>query len=144
MIQLSFTKKSSLYISKINVRAKKIDNIKLKFFGIIIICFLIDNKNKKSRLFKKTFLLADISMNITLEISFLILNNIKINFTNRELIWRFYIIADNLLTTRQMELIRKKKFTITAFDFNDAIFIVYIVFLINCNLGLKVDPFFEA
>lgn len=83
-------------------------------------------------------------MNIALEISFLILNNIKINFTNREVIWRFYIIADILLTTRQIELIGKKKFIITALDFNDAIFIIYIVFLIGCNLGLEVDPFFEA
>lgn len=37
---------------------------------------IIDNKDEKSHFFKKTFLFADISMDITLKMFFLTLSNI--------------------------------------------------------------------
>lgn len=60
---------------------QKIDGNKLKIFRMVNF-FLIDNKNKKSRFFEKISLLANININITLGIPFLILSNIKINFIN--------------------------------------------------------------
>lgn len=61
---------------------QKIDNYRLKTCEIVIVFFSIDNKNRKSCFFEKTFLLTDISIYITFEIAFLIMSNIKINFNN--------------------------------------------------------------
>lgn len=54
---------------------------RLKIFEIII-AFLIDNKDEKSCFLKKIFLFADIAIDITFEIFFLVWSNIKINFIN--------------------------------------------------------------
>lgn len=45
-------------------------------FGMVIASFLVDDKNRKSHFFEKTFLLADINMNIVFGISFLTLSNV--------------------------------------------------------------------
>lgn len=52
---------------------------------MIITSFLVDNKDMKSQIFEKTFLLADISINVVFEIFFFILYNIKIDFNNQKL-----------------------------------------------------------
>lgn len=40
----------------------------------------MDSKDKKFWFFEKTFLLADMSMNVAFEMFFFILNNIEVNF----------------------------------------------------------------
>ena len=57
------------------------DNNKLDSFGIVIASFLV-KKKKNSCLFKTTFILADLVMNIALRIFFFTLSNIRINFIN--------------------------------------------------------------
>lgn len=52
---------------------------------MVIILFSIDNKDGKSYLVKKTFLLANMSMDIAFEMSFLTLSNIQIIFNDQEL-----------------------------------------------------------
>lgn len=47
----------------------------------------MDNKAYKPRYFKKTFLLANISIDIVLRMSFLTLSNIEINFLVQKLNW---------------------------------------------------------
>lgn len=49
-------------------------------FDMVIASFLIDDKDKKSYFFKKIFLLANININITIRMLFLILSNIQNNF----------------------------------------------------------------
>lgn len=44
--------------------AQKIDNSRLNTYGREIALFQIDDKEKKSRFFKKTFSSADMNMNI--------------------------------------------------------------------------------
>lgn len=85
MIWSSFTKKLGFCIQKTKVNAQKIDDSPLEIFGIVIASFIINDKDKNFRFFEETFLLADISMNITFEMFFLILKNIQINFNNRKL-----------------------------------------------------------
>lgn len=75
------TKKLNLIIKKTNVEAQKIHKIILKIFEIVIIAFLIHDKAKKICFFEETFLLTDISIKITLKISFLTLSNTNIHFT---------------------------------------------------------------
>lgn len=68
-----------------NVGTQKINGSQLEIFGIIVSSFLIDDKDEKSPVFETTFLLVDISIDITFEMPFLNLNNIWINFNNWEL-----------------------------------------------------------
>lgn len=80
--------------------------------------------------FKKTFLLADISIDITFGMLFLTLSNAKINSNNQELKWRLYTAAKALSTIKQVELIEKKKFVATALDPKNKIFIIHVVSLV--------------
>lgn len=81
-MQSSFVRKLGLGICKTDVGAQKIDNRGLQTFKMVIALFQIDEKDKKSRFFEETFILADISINITFGIFFLTLNNVKIDFNN--------------------------------------------------------------
>lgn len=45
-------------------------------------------------------------MDITFEISFFTLNNVKVNFTNQKLIQRLYTITITLSTIKQMKLVK--------------------------------------
>ena len=49
-------------------------------FGIVITTFLIYDKYKKNRFFKKSSLLANISVDIILKMILFILNNANIKF----------------------------------------------------------------
>ena len=62
------------------------------------------------------------------------MSNTDINFSTRDLQWRFYIIRNVLLTIRQVELIEKKKFATATLDLKYKPFIVYIA-VFNINLG---------
>lgn len=55
---------------------------RLKKLQIVITTFLIEEKDRNSRVFEKTFLLANIYIDITYEILFLNLSNIKMDFNN--------------------------------------------------------------
>ena len=57
-----------------NVGAQKIDRSLLAIYGIVIATFQVIDKLDCSRFFQKTFLLADISMEVVLGILFLTLN----------------------------------------------------------------------
>lgn len=85
IIEPSFAKKLGLCIRKTKVDTQKIDGSRFETFGMIRASFLIDDKIKKYRFFEKTFLLADISMNVAFGILFLTLNDAKINFNNQKL-----------------------------------------------------------
>lgn len=60
---------------------------------------------------------------------FFILSNIDIQFIEKKFTWRFYIIAKILLTTKQVEIINKKKFDKTALDKNFEISLIHIIAL---------------
>lgn len=64
---------------------QKIYGSRLDTFGIVIVSFLINDKDEKSRFFKKTFRLNDISIDVAFQIPVLILSNIKVNFIIQKL-----------------------------------------------------------
>lgn len=66
----------------INDYIQKIDSFKLNSISIVIALFLIKDKDKKFHIFDKIFLLANLNIDIILEMFFLILNNIKVNFVS--------------------------------------------------------------
>ena len=81
----NFAKKFELWICKTKVGIQKIHNLKLDTFEMVIASLLVENKEGKSRFFEKIFLLADISMDITLGMLFLIFSNVVIDFVDYHL-----------------------------------------------------------
>ena len=54
--------------------------------NIVVAGFLVMNKLGKAIFFQKTFLLADITINMVLRMSFLTFNNAEIQFAKKKLI----------------------------------------------------------
>lgn len=100
---------------------------------MIITLFQVNDKEKKSRFFEITFLLAGISMGIAFEIFFLTLSNIEVNLNNQELKQRLYIADKAIPTSKFIDLIGKKEFVIAAFDLKDEIQVVHIESLAILN-----------
>lgn len=65
---------------------------------------------------KKTFFLFNLSLEIILEISFLTLNNIEINFLKLKFFFTNYILTETILTTKHIKLEGKTEFAVAAFD----------------------------
>lgn len=72
----NFTKKLGFRIHKTIVNAQKIDGSKLNTFGMVIALFFVEDKEQRSCFFKKMFLLADINIDITLDMFFFTLTNV--------------------------------------------------------------------
>lgn len=66
-MQANFARKYSLHIWKTDVGTQKINGSRLETFDMVIASILLDDKDRKSWFFEKTFLLGNISMNIALE-----------------------------------------------------------------------------
>lgn len=69
----------------------------MAIFDIVIIAFLVNNKDKMIRFFEKTFLLANISLDIVLGMLFFTFNNANIMFLERQLLCLTYFVVKALL-----------------------------------------------
>lgn len=78
-MQVGFTREQGFCICITNVCAWKIGSNKLEIYEMVIIFFLVDNKDKKFCFFEEIFLLAEIRKNIAFGIFFLMLSNIEVN-----------------------------------------------------------------
>lgn len=58
--------KLDLKVRPTNIKALKIDDSKLKTFGIILASFQVNNNFGKAQFFRETFLLADTKINVVL------------------------------------------------------------------------------
>lgn len=105
---MSFAKKLNFCLRKIYISTQKINSSRFEIFEIVIDSFLVDDKNRKSRFFKKDFLLVDITIDIAFGILYFSLSNIKINFNNDKFRLRLYIITEDQLTIKWFEVPRKK------------------------------------
>ena len=70
---------------------------------------------------------------------FLTMSNADVDFQAQDLQCRSYIIRDVFLTTRQVKLIKKKKFAATTLDPEHKAFLIYIIIL-NVDSGDEVHP----
>ena len=70
--------KLGLKICPIDGEAQKIDDSTLKTFGMVLASFQVEDKLRRARFFQETFLLANFSIKVVLEISFLTLSNANI------------------------------------------------------------------
>ena len=106
---------------------------------MVVSTFSVLDKDGKERFFEESFLLANVSPDIVFEMPFLITDNIDIDFQAQNLQWRSYTTGEVLLTTRQVELIGKKKFAAIALDPKYENFVIHIVAL-SVDSGDEVHP----
>ena len=88
-----------LKVRMIDVGAQKIDGSSLATYGMVIAAFQVFDKLVCSWFFQKTFLLADISMEVVLGIPFLTLSNAYVQFAEKELTWKTYTTEEAFPTT---------------------------------------------
>lgn len=81
-----YAAKLGLEVLTTNVKAQKICNSTLKLFKMVLATIQIQKKLKKTRFFKKPFLIANTSVAITLSMLFLIFSNIEILFVENGVI----------------------------------------------------------
>lgn len=86
---------------------------------------------------EKTFLLADISLEIVLGMFFFIFSKADILFVEKKLILRFYSTIKAISTIKRVEMINKKKFAKTVLDGNFETFVIYVTSL-NYSLNKQI------
>lgn len=81
VMTLAYAIKLDLTTQKTSVGAQKIDNLLLETYDMTSARFSIQDNLKRVQFFEKTFLLADSSMEMALEMPFLSFSNANIEFT---------------------------------------------------------------
>ncbi len=66
----------------------KINGTTLETYGMVVSTFFMLDKDDRERFFEESFLLANFSLDIVLEIPFLIMSNADVDFEPRDLQWR--------------------------------------------------------
>ena len=84
-INPAYTLRLSLQVHYTNIRAQKIDGSTLEIFGMVLANFQVEDKLGKIWFFQETFLLANISTKVVLDMPFLILSNANVQFVEKEL-----------------------------------------------------------
>ena len=134
-----FTYQLGFTIRKSNIGAQKIDGTTLETYGMVVSTFFVSDKDDREWFFEKSFLLADVKVEIILGIPFLTIRNADVNFIARDLQWRSYTIGDILRTIRQVELIGKKEFAVVFLDPEYKAFIIHVATL-SVDSGDEVHP----
>ncbi len=106
---------------------------------MVVSTFSVSDKDGREKFFEKSFLLADVKPEIVLGIFFLTMSNADVDFQAQNLQWRSYTTGDIFSTTRRVELIGKKEFTVAALDSEHEAFIVHLAAL-NVNPGDEIHP----
>lgn len=81
----AYIAKLSLVISKTDVGAQKIDDSPLVIYRMVLAGFSVKNNLGKVWFFEKTFWLAITSMEVVLEMFFLIFLNVNMEFLEKKL-----------------------------------------------------------
>ena len=125
-VPLAFAKEPGLPIRPTDVGAQKIDDIMLEIYGMVVVALSVEEKANQIRFFKETFLVANISPEIVIEMAFLILNNTNIDFLGRELRWKTYSTKNALPTSRRVELVGKKEFAAATLNLEHQTYVVHV------------------
>lgn len=108
---------------------RKIVSSSLKTYSIVSMGVFFQDSLERVQFFKKTFLLAETSMKMVLEMFSLALSNANVKFDARQLLWRKYIVAKAIPAAKRVELIDKYEFVETAFDKALEMFVIHIAVL---------------
>ncbi len=125
----AYATKLGLTAQKTSVGAQKINGSLLETYGMVSASFSLQDSLRKVWFFEETFLLANTSMEVVLEMLFLALSNADSQFGAEKLTWRSYTTAKALPTTSRVELINKREFAKVALDENSETFVVHVATL---------------
>ena len=75
-----YAAKLGLKVRLTHLQAQKIDGSTLEMFGMVLASFQVEDTLRKAQFFVETFLLADFSVKVVLEMPFLTLSNADIKF----------------------------------------------------------------
>ena len=146
-IHLTFAKNLGLFIRPIDVGAQKIYSTTLNTFEIVVAVFSMANKANQIRFFEKTFLLANVSLEIVFEMLFPTLSSANVDFLDQKLWWRTYTTKKALSTTKFIKPIDKKEFAATMLDLEYETYVVPIRLVSSIALlgssSLDIHPFYR-
>ena len=125
----AYTTKLGLRAKKIDVGVQKIDGSYLDTFEMVIADCSVKDKLRRVRFFQETLLLANIGLEVVVEMLFLTFNGADIRFVEQKFVQRTYMATEALQTTRRVEIIDKKEFVAVVFSADNEIFIVYVAAL---------------
>ena len=74
----AYASRLGLRVHRNDIGAQKIDGSTLETFGMVLASFQVEDKLGRRRFFQETFLLADISMGVVLDMPFLTFSNADI------------------------------------------------------------------
>ena len=94
---------------------------------MVVALFSVIDKVSWVKFFEETFLVVNISLKVVFEILFFILSDANIDFLDRELRSRTYIIEEALLTIKHIKLVGKKEFAAAMLDSEHKTFVVHII-----------------
>ena len=97
---------------------------------MVLASFQVEDKLGRPRFFQKTFLLANLSIEVVLGMPFLTFSNANIQFAQKQLIQRSYITANAISTTKHVKIINRKEFAKAALDKHVEAFVLYMTFLL--------------
>ena len=126
IIHLTFTKLLGLPIRPIDIGVQKIDNTTLNTYKMIVEAFLVVGNVNQIKFFEEIFLMANVSPEVVLEMLFLTLSNVDIDFSGRELRWRTYTTKEVFPTTKYIELVGKKEFAAATLDPKYKTYIIHV------------------
>ena len=81
----AFAERLGLVVRTTNVGAQKIDGTTFETYEMVVAAFSMTDQANRVRFFEETFLIANVSLDVVLEMPFLILSNADVDFPKREL-----------------------------------------------------------
>ena len=100
---------------------------------MVITDYSVKNKLRRVLFLLETFLFVNISLELVLAMSFLILSKADVLFANQKFVISTYTATEALPTTRMMETIDKSKFAAAALNVDNETFVVHIADLAEPN-----------
>ena len=81
----AFAERLGLVVQTTNIGTQKIDGTTLETYGMVVAAFSVTDQTNRVRFFEETFLVANVSPDVVLEMPFLTLSSANIDFPKREL-----------------------------------------------------------
>ena len=81
----AFAEKLGLVMRATNINAQKIDGTTLKTYRMVIAAFLVTDQANRVKFFEETFLIANVSPDMILEMPFFTVSGADVNFPKRKL-----------------------------------------------------------
>ena len=81
----TFAQELGFFIKPMNVGAQKIDSTMIDTYRMVVAAFLVTDNTDRVKFCKKTFLMANVSLEVVLRMLFLTLSNANIDFLDRKL-----------------------------------------------------------